>query len=113
MLAMSPSFLRDGYRRAAAMCNYSPSLHFLQPLFLNQSRDGMEGSAYFERANALEVFALEVEVYFRLRGLLPFPLCSFQCFRGLRSVGEVDQGGVGQDGRVMDVRFDEGMGGFD
>lgn len=95
------------------MCDYSLPLHLLQPLFLNQSRYGMEGSAYFERANALQILALEEELNPRVRGLLALPLCSLQGFGCLTSIGEVGQGGVGQDGRVVDVRFDKGVGGFD
>jgi len=100
-------------RRTAAVCDYSLALHCFQSIPLNQSRDGMESAAHFEGADALEVFALEEEVHFGLSGLLAFPLCSLECFWSLRLVGESVQGGVGQDGRVMDVRLNEGVGGFD
>jgi len=95
------------------VCDYSLSLHFFQSIPLDQSRDGMESAAYFEGADALEVFALEEEVHLGLSGILAFPLCSLECFRSLRFVGDSVQGGVGQDGRVVDVRLDEGVGGLD
>lgn len=100
-------------RRTATVCNHSLSLHLFQSIPLDQSRDGMESTAYFEGADALEVFALEEEVHLGPSGLLAFPLCPLECFRSLRLVGESVQGGIGQDGRVMDVRLDEGVGGFD
>jgi hypothetical protein len=61
-------------RHTRAMRNNPPSPNLLEPLLLDQSRHGMECAPHFERANALEVFALEKHPYFRLRGLLALPL---------------------------------------
>ena len=79
----------------AAVCYYSFFSYFIYTLFLNQARDGMEGAADFECANALEVFAFEKNVYFWMDGFLAFPLSSFQCFGCLGRRGKIAQRGVG------------------
>ncbi len=77
MSAMSSSsMLACGCEFTAAMCDYSLSLHLFQSFLLDQSLDSMESSAYFERADALEVFAFEEEVHFWFSRVLAFPLCS-------------------------------------
>jgi hypothetical protein len=48
------------HRRTTTMRNDALPSHLLQTFLFYQAYDGMECAAYFERAYALEVFALEV-----------------------------------------------------
>jgi hypothetical protein len=96
-----------------AMSNDTLSSHLLQAFLLYQPCDGVEGASYFECADALEVFALEEQVHFWLRGLLALPLCFLERIGRLRSGGEVCQGGVGEHWCVVDMGFDQRVGGFD
>lgn len=95
------------------MCYYSFFAYFVYAFFPNQARNGVEGAADFECADALEVFAFEEQTDFWMGGFLTFPLCSFQCFGCLGCRGKIAQRGVGEHGGIMDVGFDKSMSGFD
>jgi hypothetical protein len=84
--------------------------HFILAHFFHEAEDGVECAAHFERADALEVFAFEEQPNLRLCRVLAFPLCAIECFGGLRGRCEGGEGRVCEDGRAVDVRFDEGVG---
>lgn len=60
------------------MCDYS-----LAQLFVVQSRQSVEGTAAFERSDALVVFAFEEKPHFRPRGSSAFECGADEGFRGL------------------------------
>jgi hypothetical protein len=84
--------------------------HFILAHFLHEAEDGVECAAHFERADTLEVLAFEKQPDLRLCRFLAFPLRALECFGGLRGRCECGQGRVCEDGRAMDVWFDEGVG---
>lgn len=84
----------------------NPSLHppTLDPLLVPlQSLDRMERAPGLERANSLQILALEPQPDDGLRG---GGACAL-----LRRGGERAERGVGEHGRLVDVRLDELVGG--
>jgi hypothetical protein len=94
------------------MRNNSLPPHFLNALLFDQAQHSVKGAAHFERADALEVLALEKQAYLRLRRFLPLPLRSLQRFRRLRRRCEIRQRRVCQDWCSVDVRLDKFMSSF-
>lgn len=68
------------------------------PSLFAQPRERMERPAAFERADALEVLALEEEVDFRVCGRLALEGGAEEGFRGLRSGCKGGEGRACEDG---------------
>jgi len=104
-----------GRRRTAAMRDDAAlAAAALGPAVrLRQPEQRVEGAARLERADALQVLALEPEAQRGLRGLLARPGRGGQLGRGARRGGEGGEVGVCEDGRAVDVGLDELVGGED
>jgi hypothetical protein len=104
---------RSRSKHTTAMRNHPRPSNLLNAPLLHEPEHRMERAAHLECADALETLALEEQAYLRRRGVLALPLRALECFWGLRCGCEGRERGVGQDGRAVDVRFDERVCGFD
>lgn len=102
-----------GQGRTTTMRHYARPPHLVQPLRLDQPQHRMERASHFERADALEILALEEQPHFGRGRLLPLPWRALQCSGRLGRRCQLGQRRVGQHGRGVDVGFDECVGFFD
>ena len=94
--------------RTAALCRDAGDLEFLKRLWiLAQTLERMERAANLERADALQVLALEPQTHSRSRWCAPLPLRALElilrpcCRRQLR------QRAVCEDRRAVHMRLDQ------
>lgn len=85
------------------MRNHSSFPYFLFPFLVNEPKQRMESPPDFERANALQILAFEVEPYRWLRGRLAFKRRADQCLRCLRCGCDGIQRSVGEQRSAVDV----------
>lgn len=77
------------------MRNNPPPLNLSHPALLNQPQQRMERAPRLERANPLEILALEAEAEFRARGRLAFEGGVEEGLGGLGGAGEGVEGCAG------------------
>ena len=70
----------------------------------------MERPPHFERANALQILAFEVEPYRRPGGRLSFIRCAGQCLGRLRCGPDTVECSVGEQWSAVDVWLDAFVG---
>ncbi|KFZ07321.1 hypothetical protein V501_06552 [Pseudogymnoascus sp. VKM F-4519 (FW-2642)] len=73
----------------------------------------MKRASRLERADLLEILALEPESDLWVCGRLPRPGCAFELGGGAGGGGELGDVGGGEHGGAVDVGLDEGVGGED
>lgn len=87
--------------------------HLINAPLFDESQHGMESAPHFERADALQILALEEQPERWFRRFLARPLRVFQCCRRLWCGCEVVERRVRKDWRAVDVWFDELVSIFD